>query len=292
MSTKLHKIAIIMSKITIYVSVFCLSLTMVFATATNAQQKKLREIEIELEKGSYPVSTLFKSIENETLFNFAYLENQGLNTATVSIKKKRWDMLELLKDISKQTELSFKRIDETITVRVEKVSETIPAVQELFVDQHTITGKITDENGLGLPGATVMEQGTSNGTTTDIDGNFKLDVSPDAILEITFIGYETLTIPVGSQTVINVQMQVDTEQLEEVVVIGYGVQKKSLVTGAISSIDTEELEQLPVANVEQALQGRTSGVVVTQNSGQPGSGLSIRIRGVGTNGNSQPLYIV
>ncbi|MEM9857275.1 MAG: TonB-dependent receptor [Bacteroidota bacterium] len=155
-----------------------------------------------------------------------------------------------------------------------------------------ITGKVIDENGEGLPGAAVVEKGTQNGTITDADGIYKLDVSEGSILVVAFVGYETVEIQVGNQAVIDFQLQPDVELLKDVVVIGYGSSKKSDLTGSVSSIKGESLTQNGFIGLEQSLAGRAAGVVVTQNSGTPGAGAAITIRGISSLSGSQPLYVI
>ncbi|MEM1319648.1 MAG: TonB-dependent receptor [Bacteroidota bacterium] len=144
-----------------------------------------------------------------------------------------------------------------------------------------------------LIGATVQIKGTTTGTTTDVDGNFTIDVEEDkAVLMISYTGFRTMEQQVGKQSYMEINLEENIAELEEVVVIGYGVQKKSVTTGAISKVDAEDLEDMPVARLEQSLQGRTSGVIVTSNSGQPGTAATVRIRGTTTINNSDPLYVV
>lgn len=159
--------------------------------------------------------------------------------------------------------------------------------------QSQVTGRVTDENAQGLPGVNVLIKGTSQGTVTDINGEFRFpNLSSDAVLVISFIGYVTQEIPVAGQSAINTKLVPDARNLQEVVVVGYGTQKKALVTGAISSVQSEQITQTPVLRIEQAMQGRVPGVVVTNQTGQPGDAPTVRIRGAGTNGTADPLYIV
>lgn len=157
--------------------------------------------------------------------------------------------------------------------------------------QQEIKGTVLDENGTPLPGASVVVKGTANGTQTDFDGNFNISADADAVLVVSYIGYLTQEVTVGQQTTISVQMNVDTNQLDEVVVVGYGAQSRASVTGAISGVKAEEIAALPVANATEALQGRAAGVTVV-NTGSPGSEPSITIRGLGTFGNNTPLFVV
>lgn len=161
-----------------------------------------------------------------------------------------------------------------------------------FVHAQSISGVVSDVNG-PLPGANVIVKGTTNGTTTDFDGKFTLnEISSNSILQISFVGYATMEVAVNGKTTINIVLKEDANSLEEVVVVGYGTKKKSLVTGSISSIDSDQIQSASTQRVEQVLQGRTSGVTVVSSSGSPGSGAKVRIRGTGSNGNSDPLYIV
>ncbi|MCB0559039.1 MAG: TonB-dependent receptor [Lewinellaceae bacterium] len=165
---------------------------------------------------------------------------------------------------------------------------------ELSGQERTLTGTVTSsEDGLGIIGANILLKGTSTGTITDFDGKYELKVpGPDAVLIFSYTGMRTEEITVGGQSVIDLAMAPDVEILEEVVVVGYGVQKKSVVTGAIASVSAEDIGQTPVLRIEQALQGRAAGVQVTNSSGQPGDAITVRIRGAGTTGSADPLYVV
>ncbi|MCP4552434.1 MAG: TonB-dependent receptor [Bacteroidetes bacterium] len=157
-----------------------------------------------------------------------------------------------------------------------------------------ITGNIKDgTTGMSMPGATVQEKGTFNGTTSDMDGDFSLKISSgnDTLL-VSYIGYEAIEIPVNGQSVFDVILNESQYELDEVIVIGYGIQKKKVVTGAIATVNAEQINLTPNLRVEQAMQGRAAGVQVTNQSGQPGEAPTVRIRGAGTTGNADPLYIV
>lgn len=160
--------------------------------------------------------------------------------------------------------------------------------------QSSIKGKISMPNGEALPGASVIVEGTANGTTSDENGNYSLSVPNNASsLDFSFIGYQKQTIPINGRSVINVSLIEDDSQLEEVVVVGYGTQKKSDLTGSVASVTAEELTASPVTSMEQGLQGRVAGVNITNNSGAPGGGISVKIRGTTSilNGN-EPLYVI
>lgn len=163
---------------------------------------------------------------------------------------------------------------------------------EMFAQQLTVRGVVKDATGESIIGASVLVKGTTNGTITDFDGNFILtNVPNDAIIEITFVGYLPQSMKATS-TPLNVILKEDTQTLDEVVVIGYGVQKKSVVTASIAKVGSDELSQTAPVRVDNALKGLAAGVQVSTQNGQPGSGSKIRIRGTGTINNSDPLYIV
>ena len=161
-----------------------------------------------------------------------------------------------------------------------------------YAQDRTVSGTVTaDEEGT-LPGVNILVKNSTIGTVTDIDGNYRLTVpGDDAILVFSAVGYTTEEVPVGNQSTVDVLMLPDIQALSEVVVVGYGTQERAKVTGAISSVSSEELNQLPVPNVAQALQGRAAGVTVT-NNGAPGEGANVRIRGIGTVGDNDPLYVI
>ncbi len=159
--------------------------------------------------------------------------------------------------------------------------------------QNQIKGLITDTEGEPLIGASILVQGTTSGTVTDFDGLYELTVQPSAkVLEISYTGYEDQEITIGNRTEINIVLGESISLLDEVVVVGYGTQKRSKISGAVSTVTADEITEAPVLRTEQALQGRIAGVQVAQNSGSPGSALTVRVRGVGTINNSDPLYIV
>lgn len=159
--------------------------------------------------------------------------------------------------------------------------------------QSVVKGTVVDDKGQTLPGVSVLVKGTTQGTVTDIDGAFTLNSVPgDGVLVFSFIGYLTKEVAVAGQTNFDVTLEVDVTTLEEVVVVGYGTQKKSVATASIAKVEAKDLAGFSVARVDQMLQGQVAGVTFKNTSGQPGSGMNIFIRGVGTNGDNRPLIIV
>ncbi|WP_430908271.1 SusC/RagA family TonB-linked outer membrane protein [Maribacter sp. 2-571] len=170
-------------------------------------------------------------------------------------------------------------------------ARTVTAPTSALFQDTRVSGTIVDQDGVPLPGASVVEMGTTNGTQTDFDGNYSLEVGSDAVLLISYIGYESQEIAVNGQTTINATLQPGTSQLDEVVVVAYGVQSRRKVTTAVANLGGEEIAELPVVRAEQALQGRVSGVNVVQ-SGVPGANPTVRIRGLGSVLNSDPLFVI
>ena len=157
----------------------------------------------------------------------------------------------------------------------------------------SIEGTIIDAENYPIIGATIVEKGTTNGTITDFDGKFTINVSSEsAILVFSSLGLTSKEIAVGSQRAFNLTLEENTNLIDEIVVVGYGTQKRSTISGSVSVINSEELSETPVTRIEQAIQGRTAGIQVTQNSGAPGSALTVRVRGTGTINDSEPLYVV
>ena len=159
--------------------------------------------------------------------------------------------------------------------------------------QNTVSGTVySEDSGETLPGVTVIVKGTPRGAITDLDGNYSLKINANDTIEFSFVGYKTKDVAVNGQTVVNVYLEVDTKQLDEVVVVGYGVQKKSDVTGSLVSLSGEEMQETHQQNIANILQGRAAGVTVTSNSGAPGRGEEINIRGISSINGSPPLWIV
>jgi TonB-linked SusC/RagA family outer membrane protein len=168
----------------------------------------------------------------------------------------------------------------------------LDGVEHIQQNKKKVTGIIVDQTGEPVIGANVVEVGTTNGTITDFDGKFTLEVGANAKLSISFIGYNSQVVTVGNQSNLKVVLAEDTETLDEVVVVGYGVQKKKLVTGATVEVKGEDIAKLNTTQALGALQSQSPGVNIQSNSGQPGDGFKVMIRGAGTNGSTTPLYVI
>lgn len=193
----------------------------------------------------------------------------------------------------RQNNLSLKRVGQSLYIIIPAETTTVAKKAEK-IQQHLIKGKVTDgSTGSPLPGANIVVKGTTNGTSTGSNGNYTLSVSSlQDTLVVTYIGYQTNTVPINGRTTINIKLTPQTVTGQQLVVVGYGTEKKALVTGAIASVKASNLKAMPVTNVEQSLQGRTAGVTVAASSGAPGAASTVRIRGTTSINNSSPLYIV
>ncbi|MEQ8474271.1 MAG: TonB-dependent receptor [Marinoscillum sp.] len=292
MKTNLRKILIGMSKLAIYGMVFCQCLNMVLANETSAQRKYLEEISINIQVQGTEITLLqlIEKMEESSNFKFAY-SKEDIEGKMLTITSGKRNMRSLLNEISIQGNFRIKRVNESISLTSVRPKD-LPKVSDEVTQ--TISGTVTDENGEPLPGATVIEKGTTNGSITDVDGKFSLNVSEGATLLVSFVGYKQEEVAVGNLTEFLISLEPDTESLEEVVVIGYGSVKKEDLTGSVASIDSKTITATTITDAAGALQGRVPGVNIEKNVGRPGSGFNITVRGMSSlrdNGNS-PLFVI
>ncbi|QDH81651.1 TonB-dependent receptor [Echinicola soli] len=268
-------------------------LNVVLAHRIDAQ--KIDEVYVSIALENAKLINVFHEIEDQSEFHFTIHQDEGYLNKRISADHPRISVEDLLKEIGRQTGLSFQQVNSNIAVRQAKKensrSVAAPIQSRNVID---VNGTVNDENGTPMPGVSVLEQGTSNGTVTDIDGQYSLQVNTGAVLVFSFLGYEKQTFEVGNQAEINVQMTPDLQGLDEVVVVGYGTQRKIQTLGSQSAVNVKELKQ-PVANISTVLAGRVSGLVGVQRSAEPGlDGADLWIRGVNTlsQNNSKPLILV
>ena len=282
-----------MSKTILYSFVIqCFSMSILLAYSGSAQVKAIDEVPVNIELQNSSVEEAFSKIESATGYNFVYTSRELKELPMLSLSNSG-SLYDLLVNVSLQTGLNFKQINKNIHVRVDSNSASGPVSIELAL-QETVTGTVVDDAGIPLPGVSIIEKGTSNGTVTDVDGKFTINVaSSESILMFSFIGMQSIEEQVGERRVIDLQMETDTQGLDEVVVVGYGTVKKSDLTGSVGVVGADELLKAPVANALQGLKGKVAGVNVFLNSGSPSSSPRVLIRGLGTiNSSSQPLYVV
>ncbi|MEG3655838.1 TonB-dependent receptor [Arenibacter palladensis] len=256
---------------------------------------------MELEK--VPLQKVFEEIESLTDFKFLY-DNKKIDAEKlVSVKVKNRPISDVLDNLFKDTSIYYLVRHKQIVLKIQNTpipdkinKETKIIVAEEKLVQQVISGTVTDDKGQPLPGANVVEKGTTNGVTADFDGSFTIIPKNESpVLVISYVGFSTQEVVVDGQTNLSISMNEDAAGLEEVVIVGYGTQKKINLTGAVETIDSEDINWKPVGQTSMALQGVAAGVTVTQNSGQPGNdGGTIRIRGIGTLGTAgqAPLVLV
>ncbi len=291
MQNKLLLTVIMLSKFIFY-GVVCqvFVVTMMLGYGSEAQKyQSVKEKRISLELKNVSLKKALSGLEKTSGYSFTY-DDKSLNSQ-IKLDLIGQDKLvyDYLLELSKRGDLYFKQYNNSISVFRQGSNKEPNLIQviEQVVDVD-ISGKVLDENGQGLPGAAVVQKGTTNGTTTDLEGNYKLNLPEDATISISFIGYATQEIVVGAKSTIDVQMAVDINQLEDIVVVGYGVQKKSDLTGAIATVEGADLAKTKTAGLTNSIAGRLPGVIAKQTSGEPGNDeSSISIRGFGT-----PLVIV
>jgi TonB-linked SusC/RagA family outer membrane protein len=286
-----------MSKYTligIVLQCFCMSLLL--AATGNAQERKsVNEVYIDLNLKNANLYETFDAIESRTEFKFNFEENDLNSDVKIDLFGKNQPVGVYLLEISKQAEVRFRQVNENISVnKISTRKEAKEPKLEIIVDDITVTGKIVDqEDGSGLPGVNVLVKGTSLGTVTDVDGKYSLNVPEDGILVISSVGYVSQEIEVNGRTMININLVSDVTALQEIVVIGYGTQEKKDVTGAISSIEAENIVRANPVQTAKALQGQVAGVNVQRVNGQPGSGYNINIRGLNSiNFSNEPLVVI
>lgn len=235
--------------------------------------------------------TVLESITEQTKHTLAFSKEVVDLNENVTIHVTNAELPRVLDQLLTPRGIGYEVRDNKIYIfdlPVRAIAETPRGEQQNL----SLVGTVTDENGEPIIGANIVVPGTTIGTVTDIDGKYSMILPVGSVLRFSYIGYSEQEFTITDQTVLNVRLQEDSGLLDELVVVGYGVQRKSVVTAAISRVTAEELNVTRPSRVEDALKGKVSGVQITQSSGQPGSDSKVRIRGIGTVNNSDPLYIV
>ncbi len=266
-------------------STFLLGACVFCSYAENSHSQNAR---VSINKSNIRLEKILDEIESQTDYLFVYNQEVNVNRK-VSVKSKTMPVSEVLDNLFKNMGISY-TMEGTHIVLTSKSDEL--SGSSVNQELQTISGRVSDSMGEPVIGANVIVKGSTNGTVTDIDGNFTLEVAPKSILHISYIGYLSKEVAVGNQKVINVVLLDDTKALDEVVVIGYGTQKKADLTGSVANVNAEKLNTQSNANIGQALQGKIAGVDIVSQGGTPGAGARIMVRGIGTLNNASPLYIV
>lgn len=253
-----------------------------------------------LEVYNKTLKEVFREIENQSEYIFFYNEEAVDLNKRVNISVEKGTVTQILDEVLDQN-CNYKIDKRQVIIYKDKITEPVPeaaiempGVKDLNQEQVTVSGQVTDQQGEPLAGANVLEKGTTNGVVTDLDGSYAIKVrSGDAVLVFSYIGQETVEKTVGSQTVLNVVLEDRSSELDEIVVVAYGTQRRSSITGAISTLNADKMKDLTSPGVANMLQGKVAGVVATPLSGQPGQGVTIRVRGLGTiQGNKDPLWVI
>jgi len=297
MKNNLLRLIVLYSKQTLKYFLLQLLVIQVIMAEPGSSQS-MEDYQVQLQAKNQKLVTVLAALEQQTDFVFAYNQEVAKDKTKISLHLST-DLKTMLKKITEQVDYDFKRVNEQIYVVRSEVglngndktdSESVFELPILAVE---IKGKVLDNTGQPIPGATVIIEGTNTGTVTDIDGNFSIDASEESTIRISFIGYQSQSVAVGNQTFLEITLIEDQSSLEEVLVVGYGTQKKEDVTGAVSSVNQKAIKNLPVSTLDQKMVGQVAGVQIQQVSGAPGAGTSVKIRGSGSLGaGNEPLYVI
>lgn len=282
-----------------YFRIMKISLVFLFVCAFQlvAYNTSAQNLVINVNSTTFSIKQLFKEIENQTDYLVVYSNEEIDSNRKITVKDKSGEVISFLQKAFEGTDIKYEFENNYIVLTKNGITLKNTAFNNLLIAQQNrrrITGTVTDNNGEPIIGANVVAKGTSNGTITDLEGRFSLEATPESILQISFVGYIKQEVRLNNdQSILNIILKEDTESLEEVVIVGYGTQKKVNLTGSIASVSSETLSKRQVGQTSLALQGTAPGVTVTQRSGQPGmDGGDIKIRGIGTLNNANPLILV
>lgn len=313
MNRKLIRLAIMTSVCSLGIfATIVLSSSFLFARDSFGQSLDPQKVFLTIDIVHKPLGNVFKEIEGKTAFGFFYNTNNFDINQQVTLKANRKSVSWILSQISSITGLEFKQINNYFSVRpkakektvIVPIIKTIDGINFFPIDVNRrmtallrdtlVKGKVVNSKNEALVGVTVHLQGSNRGTVSDPEGNFSIQAPKDATLEFSYIGYETRSIRVDGSMALNIVLNSNTSGLDEVVVVGYGTQKKSVVTGAISGVKASDFQNQQIGRIEQIMQGRVSGVTIASNSGSPGAASTVRIRGTTSlnDGASDPLYVV
>ncbi len=288
-------IPICMPKTLLQIALYVLLANFCFAKGAGAQDMLNKPVTLSVQNTE--VKKVINQLQNLTHVKFIFSTQAIDGNKKISFSVSNRTLKDVLDEFFKPLNIEYKIVnDQILLYRKTSADDTETAMQQLTSAaeaDRTIGGNITDSSGRPLAGASVTIQGTTRGTTTDGQGNFQLSIPEgNVVLEISSIGYQPQTISVGAQTSVQVVLQDDVAGLNDVVVVGYTTQRKRDLTGAVSVISSKDINSLPVGGVDQIMQGKAAGVAITSQTGAPGDAIAVRIRGVGTINDNNPLYII
>jgi TonB-linked SusC/RagA family outer membrane protein len=266
-----------------------------FANDDPQAAKSIHQMAIETVYKNASLADVFADIESKTDFVFTFDKKDPFLKERFSKPVGTTTVANLLKDISRTSRLVFQQINNNISVRRQKAEEKAEPPTVMISDAIDVSGRvISSSDGLGIPGVNILVKGTGTGTVTDVDGNYTIDVPNDEdVLVFSSIGYILQEVPVNGRAVIDVTLEEDLQSLDEVVVVGYGTQRKVSTTSPVSQISGDDLVRRPINNVQQTLQGLAPGVTILDQGGYPGRATAtVRVRGITTLGNNNPLVLI
>jgi len=280
-----------MTKYTLYGFLFQM-LVLNVALAHSIKAQKIDEVYVHVSFNEEKLLNFLHEVERQTEFRFTIHENETYLNEKVSVKATKISVEDLLKEIGRQTGLNFQQVNRNISMWLaQNRSGSKDAI--VLKDAKNISGIVSDNTGAPLPGVTIIVEGTTSVTVSDIDGIYTIDAEVGDVLVFSFIGFTQQKVTIGNQTKIDVTMLEDEQALDEIVVVGYGTQKKEDVTGSVATVNQKTIRDLPVSSVDQKMIGQVAGVQIQQVSGAPGAGTSIKIRGSGSlDAGNEPLYVV
>ena len=267
-------------------------ITVQLLLAAGAKAQKMSEVKVSFGLKNESLYTVLKKLENNSPFNFIYRKDEVDVVKSLTLTAESRSVEEVLNLVLDQKEFSYSQVDKSILI-VKKAPLTTTPIAATQVAA-TINGDVFTADNMPLPGVTVREKNTNNATATNSNGHFSLKVNDaNATLVFSFLGYVTKEVALNGQATIKVVMTETATRMNEVVVVGYGTQKKGNVTGAIARITDKQIEERPITRVEQALQGQIAGVAVRNTSGAPGADIAVQVRGAASiSGSATPLYVV
>lgn len=290
----LRKLFMLVSKYALrlfIIQVVCMNLGL----AATSHSQNLAEVKVSISMKQATITAIFKEIESKTDFVFAYSKLLESRSEVFNLNYQESSLREILEDLALDAALQFKRINNTISViPAENKAQSRELVE---INVLAVSGTVTDESNTVLPGVNILLKGTSNGTVTDANGKYTLNIpdehSQNGTLVFSFIGYLTTEEPINGRSTIDMVLKADVQTLTEVVVVGYGEKKKETITGSITTVKSAVITQAPVTNLSNALAGRLPGVIFINRSGEPGyDDSNIRIRGTNTTGDPSALVVI
>ncbi|MDO6802960.1 TonB-dependent receptor [Wenyingzhuangia sp. 1_MG-2023] len=283
-----HRYAFLQFDLKMKISLLFLVISVFQIQAKNSYSQNKK---VTLEEDSATILQIIQKIESSTDYSFFYSKEEIDLNQKVSVFAHDELVESVLGKMFFNTEIGFKVLEEQIVLTRKTKNNTLK--NKSLQQGVTIKGIVKDDGGMPVPGANVVVKGTNQGVITDFDGNYQIAVNTkNAVLVFSYVGYKDKEVIVGNQTTINVALEQDVSELDAVVMVGYGTVKKSDITGAVSSVNTEDINKTQNISIAQAIQGRAAGVSVSKSTGAPGATPTVRIRGVGTVNDAEPLYVV